>query len=242
MAIKAVAQLHPHETLSTYPLQLSVQPSAEASFHGPGAALDASDRQPGGTWPRSACRRRAIATMVRYDTTNRHACATPIRTIDGATSWFAAKRRLGEARAGPTIGMQKGSGAAPGPPRACQCYRPHRDTNCCFIASNSRLLRAPRPSGAAGRRTRPTPKSAARDALLRVATHTKLPRARHAPRKPLTRRAPPQPSHKTFRTKRTLAKKMAQNRPIPQWIRMRTGNKIRWNSKRRHWRRTKLGL
>ena len=53
---------------------------------------------------------------------------------------------------------------------------------------------------------------------------------------------PPQPSHKTFRTKRTLAKKMAQNRPIPQWIRMRTGNKIRWNSKRRHWRRTKLGL
>lgn len=56
------------------------------------------------------------------------------------------------------------------------------------------------------------------------------------------RAVPPQPSHKTFRTKRTLAKKMAQNRPIPQWIRMRTGNKIRWNSKRRHWRRTKLGL
>ena len=59
---------------------------------------------------------------------------------------------------------------------------------------------------------------------------------------PLTRLSPPQPSHKTFRTKRTLAKKMAQNRPIPQWIRMRTGNKLRWNSKRRHWRRTKLGL
>lgn len=30
--------------------------------------------------------------------------------------------------------------------------------------------------------------------------------------------------------------------PIPQWIRMKTGNKIRYNSKRRHWRRTKLGL
>ena len=50
------------------------------------------------------------------------------------------------------------------------------------------------------------------------------------------------PGHKTFRTKVTLAKKMKQNRPIPYWIRLRTDNKIRYNSKRRHWRRTKLGL
>ncbi|CAM9194398.1 unnamed protein product [Discosporangium mesarthrocarpum] len=50
------------------------------------------------------------------------------------------------------------------------------------------------------------------------------------------------PSHKTFRTKQTLAKKMKQNRPIPHWIRMRTDNRIRYNAKRRHWRRTKLGL
>eukprot|EP00953_Heterococcus_sp_UTEX-ZZ885_P041739 21272-Heterococcus_DN1.PRE.2 len=35
------------------------------------------------------------------------------------------------------------------------------------------------------------------------------------------------PSHKTFRTKRTLAVKMKQNRPIPNWIRLRTDNKIR---------------
>nr|XP_055237031.1 60S ribosomal protein L39-like [Gorilla gorilla gorilla] len=49
-------------------------------------------------------------------------------------------------------------------------------------------------------------------------------------------------SHKTFRSKRFLAKKIKQNRPIPPWIRMKTGNKIRHNSKRRHWRRTKLGL
>uniref|UniRef100_A0A8C0TEX8 Ribosomal protein L39 n=6 Tax=Laurasiatheria TaxID=314145 RepID=A0A8C0TEX8_CANLF len=49
-------------------------------------------------------------------------------------------------------------------------------------------------------------------------------------------------SHKTFRIKRFLAKKQKQNCPIPQWIRMKTGNKIRYNSKRRHWRRTKLGL
>jgi len=47
---------------------------------------------------------------------------------------------------------------------------------------------------------------------------------------------------KTFRIKQKLAKKMKQNRPIPQWIRMRTGNTIRYNAKRRHWRRTKLGL
>ncbi|KAJ1453488.1 ribosomal protein L39e [Pelagophyceae sp. CCMP2097] len=50
------------------------------------------------------------------------------------------------------------------------------------------------------------------------------------------------PSHKSFRTKQTLAKKMNQNRPIPQWTRMRTDNTIRYNTKRRHWRRTKLGL
>ncbi|XP_053431063.1 60S ribosomal protein L39-like [Nycticebus coucang] len=49
-------------------------------------------------------------------------------------------------------------------------------------------------------------------------------------------------SHKTFRFKRFLAKKQKQNRPIPQWIRMKTGNKIRYNSKRRHWRRSKLGV
>ncbi|XP_045880589.1 60S ribosomal protein L39-like [Meles meles] len=51
-------------------------------------------------------------------------------------------------------------------------------------------------------------------------------------------------SHKTFRIKRFLAKKQKQNRPIPQWIWMKTGKKkkIRYNSKRRHGRRTKLGL
>nr|BAD19088.1 putative 60S ribosomal protein L39 [Oryza sativa Japonica Group] len=50
------------------------------------------------------------------------------------------------------------------------------------------------------------------------------------------------PSHKTFRIKKKLAKKMRQNRPIPYWIRMRTDNTIRYNAKRRHWRRTKLGF
>ena len=52
----------------------------------------------------------------------------------------------------------------------------------------------------------------------------------------------PQPSHKTFRTKRTLAVKLKQNKPIPQWFRLKTDSTIRYNNKRRHWRRTKLGI
>jgi len=51
-----------------------------------------------------------------------------------------------------------------------------------------------------------------------------------------------QPSHKTTIIKKKLAHVAKQNRPIPQWIRFRTGNKIRYNAKRRHWRRTKLGF
>ncbi|KDN64495.1 putative ribosomal L39 protein [Colletotrichum sublineola] len=91
------------------------------------------------------------------------------------------------------------------------------------------------------------------------------------------------PSHKSFRTKQKLAKAQKQNRPIPQWIRLRTGNTIRYdntlgsappvsfgtmcrkdgragrcrprslmehmtdvkhsyNAKRRHWRKSKLGI
>lgn len=37
-----------------------------------------------------------------------------------------------------------------------------------------------------------------------------------------------QPANKSMAVKKTLAKKMNQNRPIPQWIRMRTGNRIRY--------------
>ena len=49
-------------------------------------------------------------------------------------------------------------------------------------------------------------------------------------------------SVKSFKTKMHLAKKMRQNRPLPQWFRMKTDTKIRYNAKRRHWRRTKIGL
>ena len=41
-----------------------------------------------------------------------------------------------------------------------------------------------------------------------------------------------QPSQKSFRIKRILAKKAKQNRPIPQWIRLRTDNTIRCASRK----------
>lgn len=51
-------------------------------------------------------------------------------------------------------------------------------------------------------------------------------RSQSSPRSPSAPRRE-QSSHKTFNTKRTLAKKQKQNRPIPQWIRLRTDNKIK---------------
>ncbi|KAL0224109.1 hypothetical protein P9112_003499 [Eukaryota sp. TZLM1-RC] len=47
---------------------------------------------------------------------------------------------------------------------------------------------------------------------------------------------------KSFKLKTRMAKLRKQNRPVPNWIRMRTDNTIRYNALRRHWRRTKLGL
>ena len=46
---------------------------------------------------------------------------------------------------------------------------------------------------------------------------------------------------KSFQLKKKLGKKIKQNRQIPNWIRYRTGNTIRYNAKKRNWRRTKLG-
>ncbi|KAI9349132.1 ribosomal L39 protein-domain-containing protein [Obelidium mucronatum] len=50
------------------------------------------------------------------------------------------------------------------------------------------------------------------------------------------------PSNKTFKIKRILGKAQKQNRPIPNWFRFKTDTKIRYNAKRRNWRRTKLNL
>ncbi|KAF7634087.1 TFCD_C domain-containing [Meloidogyne graminicola] len=43
-------------------------------------------------------------------------------------------------------------------------------------------------------------------------------------------------AHKTFIIKRKLAKAQKTNRPLPQWVRMKSGSRIRYNAKRRHWR------
>ena len=45
---------------------------------------------------------------------------------------------------------------------------------------------------------------------------------------------------KSFRQKTRYAKKIKSNRPLANWIRYRTDNKIRYNASRRNWRRTKL--
>ena len=50
------------------------------------------------------------------------------------------------------------------------------------------------------------------------------------------------PSHKSFKIKMKLAKAARRNRPLPQWVRLKTDNKIRYNAKRRRWRSTKLGF
>jgi large subunit ribosomal protein L39e len=49
-------------------------------------------------------------------------------------------------------------------------------------------------------------------------------------------------ANKSLLMKRRLAKKQRQNRPLPNWFRYKTDNNIRYNAKRRHWRRTKLKI
>ena len=50
----------------------------------------------------------------------------------------------------------------------------------------------------------------------------------------------PLPSHKSLRTKKTLGVAARKNRLLPNWIRQRTGNTVRYNAKRRQWRRNKV--
>jgi len=50
------------------------------------------------------------------------------------------------------------------------------------------------------------------------------------------------PANKSFRTKVKLAKAQKQNRPIPQWFRLKPECKLGYNMKRRHWRRTKMNI
>lgn len=49
-------------------------------------------------------------------------------------------------------------------------------------------------------------------------------------------------ANKSFQIKQKLGKASKQNRPLPQWLRLKTNNTIRYNAKRRHWRRSKLNF
>ncbi|CCK69202.1 60S ribosomal protein eL39 KNAG_0C00890 [Huiozyma naganishii CBS 8797] len=49
-------------------------------------------------------------------------------------------------------------------------------------------------------------------------------------------------AQKSFKIKQRLAKAKKQNRPLPQWVRLRTNNTVRYNAKRRNWRRTKMNI
>ena len=50
-------------------------------------------------------------------------------------------------------------------------------------------------------------------------------------------------SHKTLKTKSLLAVARRKNRQLPNWFRYKNlRHEIRYNAKRRNWRRTKLGI
>ncbi|KAJ1981233.1 60S ribosomal protein L39 [Dimargaris verticillata] len=49
-------------------------------------------------------------------------------------------------------------------------------------------------------------------------------------------------AHKSLIIKKKLGKKLRQNRPLPQWFRFKSDTTIRYNAKRRNWRRTKLNF
>jgi large subunit ribosomal protein L39e len=42
--------------------------------------------------------------------------------------------------------------------------------------------------------------------------------------------------------KKKLGKEIKKNRPLPNWYRFKKNNKIKFNMKRRNWRKTKLKL
>ena len=46
--------------------------------------------------------------------------------------------------------------------------------------------------------------------------------------------------YKPTAKKRRLAKAVKQNKPVPIWVWVKTGRRVRRNPKLRHWRRSKL--
>nr|P0DJ61.1 RecName: Full=Large ribosomal subunit protein eL39; AltName: Full=60S ribosomal protein L39 [Tetrahymena thermophila SB210]4V8P_AB Chain AB, RPL39 [Tetrahymena thermophila]4V8P_DB Chain DB, RPL39 [Tetrahymena thermophila]4V8P_FB Chain FB, RPL39 [Tetrahymena thermophila]4V8P_HB Chain HB, RPL39 [Tetrahymena thermophila] len=49
-------------------------------------------------------------------------------------------------------------------------------------------------------------------------------------------------ANKTLNMKKRFGRKIKQNRPLPNWYRYKSDTNIRYNSKRRNWRRTKLKI
>lgn len=49
-------------------------------------------------------------------------------------------------------------------------------------------------------------------------------------------------AHKSLRMKKKLGKQIRNNRQMPNWYRLKSDTTMRYNMKRRNWRRTKLGF
>jgi len=49
-------------------------------------------------------------------------------------------------------------------------------------------------------------------------------------------------AHKSLRIKKKLGKNIRNNRQMPNWYRLKSDTTMRYNMKRRHWRRTKLRI
>ena len=128
----------------------------------------------------------------------RHARGAALRVLSGACGCAAPRAAgLGFAAASPAAVAHRAFGSRRRPRFAA--------------AAGNRCLCTPLFGRAVARRDREPP-----------------PRGTLVPHRcPHARLAPCQPSHKSFKIKRILGKKQKQNRPIPQWIRLRTDNTIR---------------
>ena len=174
-------KLHPHDFFSTYPLQLSVQPSPEASCHGPDAALDAFEQC---FWPAPSPRQNSEAAIWQpwYVTSAFDACGTSLRRCRWPhTSRFATKRRTQRARAGLSSMLLQRLPRGPRPAR--MQFRGYRKTHKLLCDRAKPLTLA----GAANERSggpadRPTPKKRRRSSRLAAPTADRRTGQRHGER------------------------------------------------------------
>ena len=230
MAIKAVANLHPHETLS--PPDFPVQMSPEASFHGPGAPLDAFERS---FWHFASPAKIATGYWQPWYVTS----DIPTRARDISITLSMA----------PRAGLQRNAAVSERGPASAPCFAkaaarpwpaarepmpgPHRETR---TAASSRKI-----PDACGRRSRaerraadrPTPEkrstpSASSPRSRRNTTHT-TPESTPRPARATRPRLTPAPAAvaQDLPHEADAREEDGPEPAHPQWIRMRTGNKIR---------------